>query len=717
MIQRIPITNFQGGVLSRKMAGRYDLSIHSKGAEKLENWWPFPQGGVSKRPGTEFRGQAKSGRCRLIPLVVSQVLSYAIELGNLYIRIWKDGSLISNAGVPVEFVTTYTTAILDEVQFCQVGDNLILVHRAHKPQILVCADGDNFAFGPYPFDGAEWIPNHQYETDVIVYKTGKLYYSLIAGVSGATGPSGTSEEGITDGAVTWRYLQDAPFRQTNEYPGCAAFFAGRLWLGSTNLKPKTLWATKPYEYNNFQLFEVVVYSNRQIIDFQPYNFSGEVRTTNGVLIYTAMSMEGNIIPDQFIYSPMVNGKRVFPLGTKVVAVYSDRVQVNASATYVGEVFLTASSVVDPTVIRYESIIIRNDVIGPGSAIELELAGDQNNRINFIGAGRDLVIGTIADEWVIPREVTAVNVQASLQTRFGSSNVQGRLFQGEFIFIQGDGKRLREYKYNSVAEAYQSPDLAFFADHILSAGVRSWDYVQNPDPCLLVVLLDGTMAGLTYSKQYGSQAWFTINTGNVESVCVIGGTSRDEIFIAVERGGVRYIERLAAQEGPYLDQFMTLTRDVAKTVSGVTVTWSGTTITGLSWLANKTVQVLAGTQLQTVTVSAGGVATIEAVTGNTIVVGVAYTADGKTMQLTTQDRFGLNQGGTKRLVRVVFRVMDSDSFEIVSGATSEVVAAGINFTGDVAALAPSGWDTLGQIGFRQSAPFQTNILALIAEVDG
>lgn len=62
-------------------------------------------GGIKRRGGTERIGKLK-GYARLIPFIVNNTLSFIFEIGSEYIRIWKNGSLLTLAGFPVEFSPT-----------------------------------------------------------------------------------------------------------------------------------------------------------------------------------------------------------------------------------------------------------------------------------------------------------------------------------------------------------------------------------------------------------------------------------------------------------------------------------------------------------------------------------------------------------------------------------------------------------------------------------
>ena len=55
------VTNFQSGEFSPRLEGRIDLQKYASGAQELTNMLVFPQGGVTRRPGTYYAGSSKSG--------------------------------------------------------------------------------------------------------------------------------------------------------------------------------------------------------------------------------------------------------------------------------------------------------------------------------------------------------------------------------------------------------------------------------------------------------------------------------------------------------------------------------------------------------------------------------------------------------------------------------------------------------------------------------
>jgi hypothetical protein len=94
------VTNFQAGELSPRLEGRIDLQKYSAGAQTLQNMVVFPQGGVTRRPGTQYAGTSKDGsKVRLINFEFSDEQAYVLEFGENYIRFFKDGGLLTIASV------------------------------------------------------------------------------------------------------------------------------------------------------------------------------------------------------------------------------------------------------------------------------------------------------------------------------------------------------------------------------------------------------------------------------------------------------------------------------------------------------------------------------------------------------------------------------------------------------------------------------------------
>ncbi len=139
------VTALNAGELSPYMDARSDVEKYRSGCRTLENMVVLPYGGVYRRAGTEYLGEAKNDekRCRLIGFNFSATTTYVLEMGHQYIRVWSNGAPVLSGGIPFEVASPYTEVQLREVQYVQINDVMYLVHGAHPPHKLSrLADND-----------------------------------------------------------------------------------------------------------------------------------------------------------------------------------------------------------------------------------------------------------------------------------------------------------------------------------------------------------------------------------------------------------------------------------------------------------------------------------------------------------------------------------------------------------------------------------------------
>lgn len=107
------VTSFNSGEFSPRILGRVDIQKYSSGCEELQNFLIMPYGGITRRPGTYYAGEVKTSatKTRLIPFQFSTEQAYIIEMGNEYMRFYKDnGQIIVEAADVSDFdpTSTYT---------------------------------------------------------------------------------------------------------------------------------------------------------------------------------------------------------------------------------------------------------------------------------------------------------------------------------------------------------------------------------------------------------------------------------------------------------------------------------------------------------------------------------------------------------------------------------------------------------------------------------
>ena len=143
--------SFSGGEIAPSLYGRVDLAKYSTALRKCHNFIVRQYGGVENRPGTRFIAETKyqNKKSRLIPFQFSTVQTYALEFGDRYIRVFKEGGQVLYAdgehkGEVFELSTPYKEADLFDLKYTQSADVMTIVHTDYPPMELQRYDHDDW---------------------------------------------------------------------------------------------------------------------------------------------------------------------------------------------------------------------------------------------------------------------------------------------------------------------------------------------------------------------------------------------------------------------------------------------------------------------------------------------------------------------------------------------------------------------------------------------
>ena len=376
-----------------------------------------------------------------------------------------------------------------------------------------------------------------------------------------------------------------------------------------------------------------------------------------------------------------------------------------------------------------------------SALIFTINTDQVNVIEWMNAGRVLVMGTAGGEFVVgasseTEALTPGNVRVVRHSTYGSrTKIQPLRIDQSLLFIQRAGKRLRELLFDDSANAYVAHDLTVLSDHITVAGVKQYAFQQEPNRIVWVILDDGTLLGFTYERAQQVTAWHRHPIGGtaaaVESVAVIpnpAGTA-DQLWMIVRRtvngATKRFVEYLEAdwQRGSSVS-------DAFFVDSGVHYSGDSTmTITGLDHLNGESVTILAdGATHPNKTVSGGSITLDRAVTKATV--GLAYSATLQTMRIDAGAADGTSQGKTKRITNIVLRLdqtgpgllygptdTESDMDELHMRDSLDPMDNAIPiFSGDTEVLSwPEGYEQLGRVTVKHTLPGPCTVTAVMPQL--
>lgn len=119
-------SSFATGEISPEVASRIDLDKYQAALLQAENCCIRPYGAVYKRTGSLYCGLAKKSKVRLLEFRSSVNDAFMLEVGDKYIRIWKDGKFTGQ-----EITTEYTEDELEKLRTCQSADIMYIASGTH----------------------------------------------------------------------------------------------------------------------------------------------------------------------------------------------------------------------------------------------------------------------------------------------------------------------------------------------------------------------------------------------------------------------------------------------------------------------------------------------------------------------------------------------------------------------------------------------------------
>ncbi|ODP39256.1 ubiquitin-activating E1 FCCH domain-containing protein [Sphingomonas turrisvirgatae] len=111
---RFPLVNFAKGEVSDDIISRFDVQAYASAVKRARNVKVKKYGGLEKRPGTRFVAEVKdaSQPVRLFPFQFSLTQTYALEMGQGYMRVAANGGLVLEERLTIEAITNGNPAVV-----------------------------------------------------------------------------------------------------------------------------------------------------------------------------------------------------------------------------------------------------------------------------------------------------------------------------------------------------------------------------------------------------------------------------------------------------------------------------------------------------------------------------------------------------------------------------------------------------------------------------
>jgi hypothetical protein len=362
------------------------------------------------------------------------------------------------------------------------------------------------------------------------------------------------------------------------------------------------------------------------------------------------------------------------------------------------------------------------------SVKITLAASEGNRITWMHSQQNsLLIGTTGDEWTVSAAdvssaISASNLEAKRQSSYGSKYMRAVIVNDVLLFIQRNGRKVRELVYELNKDGWVAPDLTLLAEHITSGEITEIAYQQQPDAVLWCVRGDGTLIAMTYERDQKVVGWHRHTIADnalVESVATIyGNGTEDEVWMVVKRSvsgaDYRTIERFpllwrtqfdieSSANYRYLDGHVAFASGAA-----------GRTVSGLAHLNGKTVTVMQDGQSPVTRTVASGAITVPAAAAGYL--GQPYTSTLRPMKLDADFEDGTAQSRKKRIHQVVVRTLKSRGGEVRTNNGTWYALAPTTTTGDQKIILGGAFGIDADVDVRQNEPYPMCIISILPKWD-
>lgn len=229
---------FQAGELTPALWPRTDMETYAHGVKIARNVYIQREGGLSSRPGTVMVAPTKdsaAGRVKLIPFVFDNTVSYVLEFGNLYMRVYRNGAQIQASEGATPWLSTVNYVPGDLVSY--------------SGSYYYCTEQNTNAAPPSTQwylepDGIFEIPTPYLIADVINLQKNQILNVMYLGCAGNGGLNYPIQKLICSGDTSW-ILTQPTFTPQTPPPGKGA--ASQI---PAFADPSTPWFGTVYGYVN-----------------------------------------------------------------------------------------------------------------------------------------------------------------------------------------------------------------------------------------------------------------------------------------------------------------------------------------------------------------------------------------------------------------------------------------------------------------------------------
>jgi hypothetical protein len=677
------------------MDGQTQFEKYASGCNLLSNVIPTVQGPAIRRPGTRYVDNVynAAGPSWLFKFEFNFAQSFILEFSPNIIKFYfQQGVLLGTNGKPYTIATPYTAIDLQDTNYpnlcglhiIQSNDTLYVTCRTKPVQKIFRVDNNTWTINPVNFSGIVYDATfNSDQTQTVYIQTGTS--NLICSKPNMFNPNNGS---TFDTTKCYLFLNSSVIDNVQQWQNATAYKVGdkvqsngynyQCTVGGTSgfVSPIHTQGTNTdgspgdngitgctwlYLDDNTLEVKITGQTNSTTYTFtinnppngQPYNIPAGVENAIGATFSWSLNAWNNTdgYPTHAIF-----------YRERLCFARDDTLWFSKSSDYQNFYYMD-----------YGQVTADN-------AIQIEVSCENATIItHMIETPQGLIVGTLNGEVLITSEnqsapFSPTNAQVFASSGYGSLPLDALRVEAAILFIQRNGRKLRESQYQYMLQEFVAVDMTIISENITYPGITSIVFQREPYNVIWMTRSDGALIGFTYCPDQNVRAWHQHQIGGsynggpaqVMSIQVISnptGTA-DDLWMVVKRTingkTVQTVEWLEQgyQTGDALSSAFYV--DCGSTYNGVPTN----TITGLDYLEGQTVDVLAnGFAMQPCVVTKGKITLPGGYKANVAQIGLHFTPMIQTMRLDGGSQTGTAQGMIKKINAVIIRLLNSLAVQV------------------------------------------------------
>jgi len=572
--------DFSRGEISPLMRYRSDLEVYHKGLETLKNFLPTPQGGLTRRYGTQIIGALPStepnpavrtfnlGSTGLAAVIPAPGSDLTVTIDNStydtedriedipknteiqILLVFSESNTISaywlntSTGIPsyIQQLWNYDSGYerptlgfddTRDVRVVQIESSVYIVASGHVYELYwdITKPADT---------SLEWDDSTEYELgDVVYYTSGSTYWLECITAHDSSLLDLATE---TDCDLFWKVV----------YPPYLS------WRRVTPRVGEKLLTGSAYQddFDEYAWVENTTWVNStayKLGDVVKYDNSGTDEWHECIVEHTSCAAPGVFTDDSAYWDEMnaISTLETDPPEDDIiyrVRAYAGREQTipREVVSHQGRLIMASSSRFPATI--FGSEIGRYTKYGAGINDDdpwiYTISGDRVGKILWLYVTDRLYLGTRGGIYGVTGLITPSQFMLTKINAHAASEVEGVTASGNLLYFQSDRRTLREVSYVDQQDNAQAVDLTIFSTHLFEEHLARKMVVQNsPHTIIWILRGDGKLVSFSYEQTVGMMA-FAVHELEGDVIDISGGVG-DDLYAILQRSSDTVLIRMGS----------------------------------------------------------------------------------------------------------------------------------------------------------------------------